>query len=122
TLPRGRTTIAGMPAAAAYAASAADVSPVDAHPTARTRCPSAIICFTTETSTVIPRSLNDPVCELPHCFTQRSSRPISAPRRDAQKRFVPPSSIETTFSSRIVGATHSFFPHTLDPYGHVVRL
>src|SRR6478672_3892133 len=37
--------------------------------------------------------------------------------------FVPPSSIDTTFSSRISGQIHSFLPHTPDPYGqlgHVV--
>ena len=34
-LPRGRITTARIPAAAAYAASAADVSPVDAHAIAR---------------------------------------------------------------------------------------
>ena len=84
--------------------------------------PSAIICLTTETSTVMPRSLNDPVCELPHSFTQRSSRPSSRPKRSAQKRFVPPSSIDTTFSSRISGQTHSFLPQTPEPYGHAVRL
>ena len=75
----GRMTIAGIPAAAAYAASAADVSPVDAHATALMPAPSAIICLTTDTSTVMPRSLNDPVCELPHIFTHRSSSPISRP-------------------------------------------
>jgi hypothetical protein len=68
-LPRGRITIGRMPAAAAYAASAAEVSPVDAHATAWIGLPSAIICLTVDTSTVIPRSLNDPVCETPHCFT-----------------------------------------------------
>ena len=41
----------------------------------RSAAPSAIICLTTETSTVMPRSLNDPVCELPHCLTHRSSTP-----------------------------------------------
>ena len=45
TLPRGRITIAGMPAAAAYAASAAEVSPVEAQATARIGLPSAIICL-----------------------------------------------------------------------------
>jgi hypothetical protein len=98
------------------------VSPVDAHATACTGLPSAIICLTIETSTVIPRSLNDPLCELPHCFTQRSSRPSDLPKRSAQNRFVPPSSIDTTFSSRTSGQTHSFLPHTADPYGQVVRL
>ena len=51
----------GMPAAAAYAASAADVSPVDAAATARTGLPMARICCTADTRTVMPRSLNEPV-------------------------------------------------------------
>src|SRR5262245_54709710 len=84
--------------------------------------PSAIICLTTETSTVIPRSLNDAVWELPHILTHRSSSPYSLPSRSAQKRFVPPSSIDTTCSLRSSGQTHSFLPHTPDPYGHCVRL
>ena len=78
-LPRGRITIARIPAAAAYAASAADVSPVDAHATAWIGLPSAIICLTVDTRTVIPRSLNDPVCETPHCFTHSSGRPMLLP-------------------------------------------
>ena len=98
-LPRGSTTIAGMPAAAAYAASDADVSPVDAQPTARICRPLAIICRTIETSTVIPRSLNEPVCELPHSFTQTSSMPMLRPKASARNRLVPPSSIETTLLS-----------------------
>ena len=73
TLLRGNSTTAGMPAAAQYAPSAAEVSPLDAHATASMATPSAIICFTTETRTVMPRSLNDPVCEFPHCLTHRSS-------------------------------------------------
>jgi threonine synthase len=71
--------LAAYAAAAAYAASAAEVSPVDAQATARTGLPSAIICLTTETSTVMPRSLKDPVCELPHIFTHRSPSPSSRP-------------------------------------------
>src|SRR4051812_20063972 len=122
TLPRGNRTIAGSPAAAQYAASDADVSPVDAHATARILRPSEAICFTWLTSTVMPRSLKDPVCELPHCLTHRSGTPISRPKRSAQNRLVPPSSIDTTWSSRTLGATHSFLPHTAEPYGQVVRL
>ncbi len=109
-------------ALAAYAASAADVSPVDAQATARTPPPSATICLTTETRTVIPRSLKEPVCEFPHCFTHRSSTPSSRPKRSAQNMFVPPSSIETTLSFRISGQIHSFLPQTPEPYGQVVRL
>ena len=56
-----------------------EVSPVEAQATASMGTPSAIICLTTDTSTVIPRSLNDPVCELPHCLTHRSSTPSMRP-------------------------------------------
>src|SRR5687767_2023994 len=79
TLFLGSSTIDGIPAAAQYAASAAEVSPVDAHATASIGFPIAIICSTTETSTVMPRSLNDPVCELPQSFTQRSATPTCLP-------------------------------------------
>jgi len=82
-LPLGRKTSAGMPAVAAYAASAAEVSPVDAHATARTGQPvCAIIWLTALTSTVIPRSLNDPVWLTPHCLTHSSGpMPRSRPSR-----------------------------------------
>src|SRR5262245_32665301 len=66
----GSSTIDGMPAAAQYAETAADVSPVDAHATARI---FDRIWLTIETSTVIPRSLNEPVCDVPHCLMKISS-------------------------------------------------
>ena len=91
TRSRGRITMAGMPAAAQYAARAADVSPVEAHATAGMGVPSAIICLTIDTSTVMPRSLNEPVCAVPHCLIHRSSRPISSPSRLAQNRLLSPS-------------------------------
>ena len=106
-----------MPANAPYAASAADVSPDDAQATASMGAPSAIICFTTDTSTVMPRSLKDPVWELPHCLTQRSSTWSCLPYRSAQKRFELPSYIDTMFSLSMAGATHSFLPQTPEPYG-----
>ena len=61
TLSFGRRTTDGMPAVAQYAATAAEVSPVEAHMTALISVPSWIICWTAETSTVMPRSLNEPV-------------------------------------------------------------
>jgi hypothetical protein len=79
TLSLGSSTSAGIAAAAQYAASAAEVSPVLAHATARTVRPRRIISRTADTSTVIPRSLNEPVWELPHCFTHRSLSPIERP-------------------------------------------
>ena len=112
----------GMPAAAQYAASAAEVSPVDAHATARTGAPSAIICLTTETSTVMPRSLNDPVCELPHCLTHRSLE------AELAAEALGPEHVRAALVHRhdvlvaSSGQTHSFLPHTPEPYGQAVRL
>ena len=57
------------------AESAAEVSPVEAHPTAARGLPCLRMWFTCETSAVMPRSLNEPVWLLPHCFTQRSFMP-----------------------------------------------
>ena len=88
------------------------MSPVDAHATARTGLPSAIICLTLETRTVMPRSLNDPVWLVPHCLIHRSRSPSWAPYRSAQNKLVPPSNSETTFSSATWGWTSSFLPHT----------
>src|SRR5207237_7013080 len=94
----GSSTTEGMPAAAQYAPSAAEVSPVDAHATASTGTPVAIISFTTETSTVMPRSLNDPVCEMPHCLIHRSSTWSCLPKRSDHNRFELNSYIETMLS------------------------
>jgi hypothetical protein len=85
TLSLGKRTSAGISAAAQYAASAAEVSPVDAHAIARTRAPlpasswRRFISRTAETSTVIPRSLNEPVWLLPHCLIHTSDRPRDRP-------------------------------------------
>ena len=86
-LSLGKKTIAGIPAAAAYAAKDALVSPVDAHATARTVvlfC--SFICFTTLTSAVIPRSLKLPVWLFPHNLTQRFVTPSFSPSRSAQNK------------------------------------
>jgi hypothetical protein len=64
---------------------------VEAQATAWMGAPSEIICLTWETSTVMPRSLNEPLWVLPQSFTQRSSTPMILPKRSAQKRLVPPS-------------------------------
>ena len=79
TPPRGNSTTERMPATAQYAARLADVSPVEAHATARMGLPCAIICLTTLTSTVMPRSLKLPVWLLPHSLIHRSSRPTECP-------------------------------------------
>src|SRR5919201_3282465 len=120
TPPRGNSTTERMPATAQYAARLADVSPVDAHATACMGLPCAIICLTTLTSTVMPRSLKLPVWLLPHSLIHKSSRPKDCPYRSAQNRLVPPSSRLTTLLSSSCGATHSFLPHTPLPYGQVV--
>jgi len=44
---------------------------VEAQATASIGEPPAIISLTTETSTVIPRVLKEPLCELPHCLIQQ---------------------------------------------------
>ena len=70
--------------------------------------PRRIMSLTTETSTVMPRSLKEPVWLLPHILTQRSLMPSIAPKRFAQKRFVFPSNMDTMFSLSMPGTTHSF--------------
>src|SRR5579864_2621214 len=79
TSPRGSSTTDRIPATAQYADSAADVSPVDAHTTAWIGEPLTIICLTTLTSTVMPRSLKLPVWLLPQSLIHRSSRPNDCP-------------------------------------------
>ena len=79
TLPLGSNTTDGIPADAQYAASAAEVSPVDAHAMARIGVPSSIICFTVLTNTVMPRSLKEPVWLLPQFLIHTSLRPIVRP-------------------------------------------
>ena len=75
-----------------------------------------------ETSTVMPRSLNDPVWVLPHCLTQRSSRPISLAVALGPEE-VRAALVHARRCSRLAGygITHSFLPQTPDPYGQVLR-
>ena len=91
------------------------MSPVEAQATAGISFPSWRICLTIETSTVIPRSLKDPVWLLPHCLIQRSSSPQRLPSCSAQKRLLPPSQVETMLRSSTSGQTNSFFPQTPEP-------
>jgi hypothetical protein len=121
-LSAGRKTMDGIPAAAQYAERAAEVSPVDAHPTAETAEGSRFrMRFTWETRAVIPRSLKDPVWLFPHCFTHRSCIPsLSFPKRSAQNRFEFPSNMDTTSSLEMPGFTHSFLDHTPEPKGKSV--
>lgn len=68
-------TIAGNPAVAAYAATEAEVFPVEAQ---------ATICAPTHSAwlvaTVMPRSLNEPVGFSPSCFSTRRATPAQAAR------------------------------------------
>ena len=64
-----------MPALDAYAERAAEVFPVDAHPTIL--APSSLAW---ETPMVIPLSLKDPVGLSPSNFTYALGTPTSAPR------------------------------------------
>mmetsp|Transcript_315 Transcript_315/g.955 ORF Transcript_315/g.955 Transcript_315/m.955 type:complete len:215 (+) Transcript_315:833-1477(+) len=116
----GRKTMEGMPAEAQYAARAAEVSPVEAQPTARMSAPLLIMLLTCDTSTVMPKSLKLPVCVFPHCLIHKSSNPISFPNRSAQNTLEFPSNMLTTSSSGSPGSTHSFLLHTPLPYGHTV--
>jgi hypothetical protein len=99
----GRKTIEGMPAAAQYADRAAEVSPVDAHPTAVIEPGLSLrMRLTWLTRTVIPRSLKLPVWELPHCLTHRSLMPNdSLPNLSAQNKLLLPSNMLTMSSSEM---------------------
>ena len=71
----GRRTTARIPGtSAAYAASAADVSPVEAQPTSGK--PQA---FAHVTPAVMPRSLKESVGFSPSCLTKSRERPSSSP-------------------------------------------
>ncbi len=79
---------------------------MDAHATARTPpfprspTPPIIIWLTALTSTVIPRSLNEPVWLTPHCLTHRSSIPSDFASRGEGISGVKPSPRVTMFSAR----------------------
>lgn len=90
TFPEGRKTAHFIPALAAYAARAAEVFPVEAHPT--TLAPSSLA---RETPMVMPRSLKEPVGLSPSNFTNELTTPTSAPRALVGYRGVPPSWMET---------------------------
>ena len=67
-LPWGTSTSGLTPARAAYAAIDADVLPVDAQTTASAPWPTA-----TDSATVMPRSLKEPVGLSPSTFSQTSA-------------------------------------------------
>src|SRR5215470_1752297 len=96
-LPRGTSTTQSSPARAAYAAALALVFPVDAQITVR--APQATA---SETATVMPRSLNDPVGFIPSIF-RYTWQPVSSDSAGAGSSGVPPSPSVTTASAGISG-------------------
>ena len=83
-----------MPACAAYAASDAEVLPVDAQATAVAPMRRAWV-----TPTVIPRSLNEPVGLWPSCLSSRWSAPVQRSSAGRWSSGVLPSGWETTSSA-----------------------
>ncbi len=71
----------------------------------------------------MPRSLNDPVCELPHILTQRSSiadlAPVALGPEDVGAALV---HRDDVLVANLTEQIHSFLPHTPEPYGQAVRL
>ena len=102
TRPSGTRTKAGIPACAAYAASEADVLPVDAHATA-----SAPIRLACVRAAVMPRSLNDALGLCPSCFSHRSRTPAKLATASRATSGVFPSGWLTISSSRAPGSTSS---------------
>ncbi len=92
TFPEGRSTMQPSPALAAYAANAAEVLPVEAHPT--TLHPSSTAL---ETPTVMPLSLKEPVGFVPSYLTYKRSIPRSRAKARQSYKGVPPSSNVTAF-------------------------
>jgi hypothetical protein len=84
-LPCGTSTSGLTRARAAYAVIDADVLPVDAHTTASAPWPTA-----TESATVMPRSLKEPVGLSPSTFSQ-TSPPVTSDSQRLSTRGVPPS-------------------------------
>ena len=84
--PRGSTTTASIPAAAAYAAADAEVLPVEAQMMAVAPSSTAL-----ETAITIPRSLNEPVGLVPSTLAYRLRSPSSAPSRPSRTSGVNPS-------------------------------
>ncbi len=92
---------------------------MDAQPTAWTASGrSRRRRLTWDTSTVMPRSLKEPVWLLPHCLTHRSRMPsASRPRRSAQNRLLLPSNMLTMSSSP---SCCDRAPTRSDQHAHVV--
>src|ERR1035438_7970023 len=96
-LPCGMKTTGRSPAALAYAASEADVFPVDTHATSD--APSCTAC---DAPQVIPLSLNDPVGLNPWCLnTSASSPPYSAARGPGNSGVQPSLNVTDRKSTRL---------------------
>ena len=104
-LPRGRITTARMPGGRGVRGERRrGVAGRRARDRADRRARRAIICLTIETSTVMPRSLNEPECDVPHCLTRSVREPERRAVAPAHERgCVPPSCIDTMCSSRSCG-------------------
>src|SRR5262252_7115436 len=96
-LPRGTNTTQLSPARAAYAAALALVLPVDAQITVR-----APLAAASETATVMPRSLNEPVGFIPSALSS-TRHPVNSDSTGAGSSGVPPSPSVMTASGGMSG-------------------
>ncbi|MNZ99444.1 hypothetical protein D3C78_1187690 [compost metagenome] len=96
----GITTVARMPARAAYSDQAAPALPLVGMASAST--PSSLAL---DTPTAAPRALNEPVGMMPSSFSHRSSIPSSRPMRGVRSRGVKPSPRLTTLAGSRTGSS-----------------
>jgi hypothetical protein len=96
--PSGTRTIGVIPARVAYAAIDADVLPVDAHTTAFAPCSAA-----SDTATVMPRSLNEPVGLTASTFSH-TEHPVRSDSHADSTSGVPPSPSDTIGVSSLTGS------------------
>ena len=106
TLPSGISTTQSRPANAAYAASEADVLPVEAQVTVSMPSSRALV-----TPTVMPLSLNDPVGLVPSNLTHRFCRPSSSSSLRHLRSCVPPSLSDTALEMSSTGIASRYL-HT----------
>ena len=103
------------------AAREADVSPVEAHATARIATPWRIICRTRETRTVIPRSLNEPVWDYRRASPTDRSRRVPVRTAPPRRGWFLPRPWTRCCPRRRRGRPLLLAP-TEDPYGQVRAL
>ena len=116
TLPRGRSTTAREAGGRAVGRERRrGVAGRGAGDGARSAARRRSSACTTETSTVMPRSLNEPVCELPHSLTHRSSS------AELAAEALGPEEVGAALVHRDdvlvadLRRTHSCLPHTPEP-------